>query len=315
MISIQRWVFRQIWILKANTEPFLALAGFFWLLVGFFLSSTRLHLVFRWWEPFLLFLAFFSARTAGMSLNRLIDRDIDQKNPRTESRLLPSQRASFREISIQGSISSVLFIGVSLFLSVQLQIVAIFILFAITIYSYMKRYTYLCHFVLGSIHFCIPLTGALWAQNAFSSITLSVWCSSIAAFFSVASSDIFYSIQDKEIDRKLGLYSIPACFGANRATQIAIGCYILAYVFASLSLYLSGSAGLLLALALFYMLILGFSWRYFSQDGYISIEKQLFFMLPLLPCICATLVSIRWFNLDTILLEFLGLQELFLGLR
>ncbi|MEE8403402.1 MAG: UbiA-like polyprenyltransferase, partial [Candidatus Hydrothermarchaeaceae archaeon] len=143
-----------------------------------------------------------SARTAAMGLNRLIDRDIDAKNPRTRGRALPAGRVSGVEVKALVAVS----LGVLLIAAVMLNwlcvalyplAVALFV-----IYPYLKRYTWLSHVVLGMTLGIAPL-GA-WAAVAGSLAVVPVLLF-LAVTFWVAGFDVIYSYQDLEFDRRFGL--------------------------------------------------------------------------------------------------------------
>ncbi|MCR2803016.1 UbiA-like polyprenyltransferase [Paenibacillus soyae] len=163
-------------------------------------------------------LAMFGARSAAMSLNRLIDKAIDLRNPRTKDRALPAGLLQSAEV--------VLFIAVSFTLlfwaAANLEPIAMKLLpiavFFLVIYSYTKRFTWLCHVVLGLTIALSPLGGWVAVTGQFDAAawllygTVALW---IAGF------DIIYATQDYEYDRNAGLYSIPSRFGISASLWIA----------------------------------------------------------------------------------------------
>ncbi len=159
-----------------------------------------------------------SARTAGMLLNRLIDRAIDAKNPRTQDRAIVTG-----EISVSLAWLSVALALFFFFLSAfmlnplcfKLSFIAIAIL---TGYHYVKRFSFLCHLAIGLVLAIAPMGGWLAVTGSFAWQPIFL---SLAVLFWVAGFDILYSLQDAEFDRANELHSIPVKFGQRKALQIA----------------------------------------------------------------------------------------------
>jgi 4-hydroxybenzoate polyprenyltransferase len=163
-------------------------------------------------------LAMVGARTAAMGLNRIIDKAIDGRNPRTAMRAIPAGLLKSKDVLIFIIISFVLLFWAAIqlnSLSVKLLPLAVFFL---VIYSYTKRFTWACHLVLGLTIGLAPLGG--WVA-----VTGSVTWTSIILYLTVAlwtaGFDVIYACQDVDFDRKEGLHSIPARFGIARALGIA----------------------------------------------------------------------------------------------
>jgi 4-hydroxybenzoate polyprenyltransferase len=170
------------------------------------------------WTLFWITLGLFSARTAAMCLNRLIDREIDAKNPRTADRALPQGLVSPREVWAIVAISLALLLLAAAMLNplcVKLYPLAVAIIWG---YPYTKRFTWLSHLVLGSALAIAPF-GAWVAVRA--SIDLPALLLAAAVIFWVAGFDIIYATQDVEFDRREGLFSIPARFGIANALKIS----------------------------------------------------------------------------------------------
>ncbi|MBE3573381.1 MAG: UbiA family prenyltransferase [Moorella humiferrea] len=163
-------------------------------------------------------LAMIGARTAAMSLNRLIDRHIDALNPRTADRALPRGLLSVAEVWLYTIISfALLFYAAARlnWLCVQLLPIAVFVLI---VYSYTKRWTWACHLVLGLADSLAPV-GAWVAVRAAVDLPAVVLGLGMGSW--VAGFDIIYACQDYEFDRQYGIHSIPARFGKARALTIA----------------------------------------------------------------------------------------------
>ncbi len=189
-------------------------------------------------------LAMIGARTAAMSLNRLIDRHIDALNPRTAGRALPRGLLTVAEVWLYTFLSFGLLFYAALrlnWLCVQLMPIAVLVL---VIYSYTKRWTWACHLVLGLADALAPV-GAWVAIRA--AIDLPAVILGLGMGSWVAGFDIIYACQDYDFDRRYGVHSIPARFGKARALSIARGLHALAVLMLAL-------VGLLLHLGLIYFL-------------------------------------------------------------
>lgn len=171
-----------------------------------------------WQQAFWVTMAMVGARTLAMSLNRLIDAEIDARNPRTAGRPLP--RGLLRPQAVIGMSLGAL--GLFLLsawmlndLCFRLAPLAIAIL---TFYPYTKRFTWLSHWVLGLADAMAPMGGWLAVSPAFTweNITLSA---AVAAW--ISGFDLIYACQDVDFDRREGLYSIPAQFGVATALRLS----------------------------------------------------------------------------------------------
>lgn len=173
------------------------------------------------WQAVLVVPAFIAARVSGMTFNRLIDRHIDKKNPRTAHRMLASGEISPQSASIVAWSSLFVFLVLAFILKVT--VLALFAAFLISIYSYTKRVTAACHFVLGAIHFLAPVTAfaALSGKISWPILLLGA-----AAFFSVAGNDIVYATNDHAFDVKERLHSVPSKFGLKKSFLISKLCHI-----------------------------------------------------------------------------------------
>lgn len=180
-----------------------------------------------WMEIFWVTVAMVGARSAAMSLNRLIDRFIDAKNPRTVTRAIPAGLISVIEVLVFIVVSFlVLFIAAFQLndLAVKLLPLAVFVL---VLYSYTKRFTWLCHFVLGIAIGFGPLGGWVATTGQVDITGLLLFAS---VMFWTAGFDIIYACQDADFDRKEGLYSMPSRFGVANALLVARICHILTFI-------------------------------------------------------------------------------------
>lgn len=176
-------------------------------------------------------LALAAGRTAGMSFNRLIDAEIDARNPRTMGRALPAGELSRRDVWILAGASCFLLVFASYMLNslcFQLSFAVIGLLFT---YSYFKRFTAASHFYLGFIEAAAPVggyiavTGVLYTSSRGDLVPFLLGA---AIMFWIAGLDIVYSILDIDFDRREGLQSIPAKYGRDRALLLSLLLYVLA---------------------------------------------------------------------------------------
>jgi 4-hydroxybenzoate polyprenyltransferase len=163
-------------------------------------------------------LAMVGARTAAMSLNRLIDRHIDALNPRTKDRAIPKGLLSVFEVWVYIILSFGL-LGFAAWqlnpLSLKLMPIAVFFL---VLYSYMKRISWLCHIVLGISLGLAPIGAWVGVRGT---LDLPPILLGIAVTFWSAGFDVYYSCQDVDFDVKAGLHSIPSHFGVKSSLLIA----------------------------------------------------------------------------------------------
>lgn len=173
-------------------------------------------------------LAMVSARTAAMSLNRLIDLELDAQNPRTANRVLPRGIVSLKTVWLIVAASLILFLlasGELNRLCLTLSPLAVFILWG---YSYLKRFTWLCHLGLGVVLACAPVGGFIAVTGHFALAPLVL---GTAMIFWLAGFDILYGCQDADFDRDFGLHSIPQRFGITRALWVSAFFHVVTFIF------------------------------------------------------------------------------------
>ncbi|MEK5644078.1 4-hydroxybenzoate octaprenyltransferase [Paenibacillus rhizosphaerae] len=163
-------------------------------------------------------LAMFGARSAAFGLNRMIDQVIDKKNPRTANRAIPAGLLKSAEVILFTVVCFLLLLWAAYELSpLALKLLPIAVFFLV-IYSYTKRFTWLCHIVLGLTIALAPLGGWVAVTNEIDWPSIVLY---VSVAFWTAGFDIIYAIQDIDFDRKEGLYSIPARFGVRKSLLIA----------------------------------------------------------------------------------------------
>jgi 4-hydroxybenzoate polyprenyltransferase len=173
-------------------------------------------------------LAALSARNFAMGFNRYLDRDIDALNPRTVNRPSVDGRVSPSQMIIFTALNALIFIAVAYFVNDLAFYLAVPILIVIGSYSYFKRFSYLAHIILGISLGLAPIAGVVAVSE---SITLWSIYLSLGVMFWVAGFDLLYSLQDIEVDKKLGLHSIPSQFGAKKTMLFSQIMHLLTVVF------------------------------------------------------------------------------------
>ncbi len=214
------------------------------------------------YQIFWITVALFGARTAAMSLNRVIDAEIDAKNPRTSTRHIPRGVVKKTEGLILAVIGFTLMVYAAYKLNplaFKLSPIAVAVL---TLYSFTKRFTYFCHIVLGIAVALAPL-GAWVAVKG--SIDLTAILLTLSVAFWVAGFDIIYALQDVEFDRKEGIYSIPSIFGEEKALVIS-------RFFHFITLLLLVAVGVIEGMGIFYYLGLLIS-TYFMVKEHLIVAK------------------------------------------
>jgi 4-hydroxybenzoate polyprenyltransferase len=197
-------------------------------LVGATLASYRAPV--RWVSLGWIVLAFTAVRFAAMGFNRIVDRDIDARNPRTARRELPSGALSVRQASAAVIVMSLVFVYAAWQLNPLCGWLSPIALAWVLSYSYTKRFTRWSHLVLGASLSIAPVGGYLaiagqWSQPVW---VLLVLAAAVASW--VAGFDILYALQDQSFDREQGLHSIPASLGAERAVGISRGLHAVTVV-------------------------------------------------------------------------------------
>lgn len=158
-------------------------------------------------------LAALTARNFAMGFNRYLDRDIDALNPRTENRPSVDGRINPSQMLLFTIVNAIGFIVVAYIVNDLAFYLSIPILLVLASYSYFKRFSYLAHIILGISLGLAPIAGVVAVTE-----TITLWSIylSVGVLFWVAGFDLLYSLQDIEVDKKLGLHSIPSQFGAKK---------------------------------------------------------------------------------------------------
>lgn len=172
-------------------------------------------------SPYVIFwilVAFMGARTGANAINRVIDAEIDKKNPRTATRQLPQGLMKKKEVILFSSLCFLVMIIGAYMLNPLCLILSPIALFLLIIYSYTKRFTWACHLVLGITSAAAPVGAWLAVTGKISWLPLFIGA---ANTLWVAGFDIIYGSQDYDFDTANGINSIPARFGVKNALHIA----------------------------------------------------------------------------------------------
>lgn len=198
-----------------------------------------------WQQVLWIIIAMVGARTAAMGFNRLVDRDVDALNPRTQNRELPRGIIKATTVTAFVLISSLFFFIAAYNLNRLCFMLSPVALGVVLSYSYLKRWTWTSHFVLGlglgiaPVGAWVAVTGTLNPEPMLLTLAVLTW---------VAGFDIIYACQDYGFDVNHGLFSIPQRIGIHRALLVARGLHVLTvicllaikWVFGLQVLYLAG---------------------------------------------------------------------------
>ncbi|MBO9620996.1 MAG: UbiA family prenyltransferase [Niabella sp.] len=187
------------------------------------------------WLFLLVLLCMVLARNAAMSFNRYLDRRFDALNPRTAVREIPAGVLSAKRVLWFTVVNSLLFIAATYFINTICFLLSPVALLVVLGYSYTKRFTALCHLVLGLGLSLAPIGAYLAVTGTFALLPVLF---SFAVLFWVSGFDIIYALQDEAFDRTNELYSIPSKLGGKRALLVSTVLHLLsaaAVVFAGIS--------------------------------------------------------------------------------
>jgi 4-hydroxybenzoate polyprenyltransferase len=171
-----------------------------------------------WWTVAWVTVAMAGARTCAMAANRVIDRAIDARNPRTAGRHLPRGVLRAGELGGLAVAGAALMVVAAWMLNPLCLVLAPFALLFLVGYSYTKRFTWTSHWVLGFTDGIAAGGGWIAVTGRFEAPALVLW---FAVTVWIAGFDLIYACQDVEVDRAQGLRSVPARFGIAAALRVA----------------------------------------------------------------------------------------------
>jgi 4-hydroxybenzoate polyprenyltransferase len=196
--------------------------------IGFFLAVTTTDHKFEWQKLVMMLLCMVFARNSAMAFNRYLDRNIDAKNPRTKQRDIPAGRISPAAALTFTLTNCALFILTTWFINPLCFYLSPVALLVVLGYSATKRFTALCHMVLGlglslaPIGAYLVVTGAFALTPVFFSLSVLCWVSGF---------DIIYALQDEDFDRNENLHSIPAWLGKVNALRLSTVLHVFSAAF------------------------------------------------------------------------------------
>jgi 4-hydroxybenzoate polyprenyltransferase len=234
----------------------------------------------------LILLAMVSSRSLAMTANRIADLKFDRRNPRTKEWPLASGELSLAFAWVFLFLNLLVFELSAFLLNPLCFYLSPFALVFLLGYSLTKRFTYLCHFILGFTDGIAPMGAWIAVTGKFD--IAPIWLS-LAVTFWVAGFDILYSIQDIDIDKKEGLFSLPSKFGIKAALYVSVSLHLLTFVCYAMAAYTFGTGpvfylGLILIAPLLiyeHMIITPrdtskINAAFFTVNGYISMLLLLF---------------------------------------
>ena len=195
-------------------------------LIGFTLAVSKPEYAFTWDKLLFVLLCMIFARSAAMAFNRYIDRDIDTANPRTAKiREIPNGTIKAGSTLRFVIVNCILFMVSSYLLNHLCFLLSPIALLVILGYSYTKRFTALCHLILGLGLSLSPIGAYLAVTAQFNILPLLFSC---IVLFWVSGFDIIYALQDENFDKEFNLHSIPVLLGQKNALRFSRLMHIIA---------------------------------------------------------------------------------------
>lgn len=259
--------------------------------IGFFLALATASHEFNWLTLFSMIACMVFARNAAMAFNRYLDRDIDALNPRTAIRDIPAGKISAKSALNFTILNCILFIATTWFINPLCFYLSPIALFVVLGYSYTKRFTALCHLVLGLGLALAPLGAYLTITGEFAILPIFY---SLAVLFWVSGFDIIYALQDEDFDRQHQLKSIPTLLGTKGAIRLSEGFHVLSALFVILPMLFFSFGWLYILGVVFYIALLIYQHTlvspkdlskvdraFMTTNGIASVIFAVFFLLDL----------------------------------
>ncbi|HRP60931.1 MAG TPA: UbiA-like polyprenyltransferase [Vicingus sp.] len=258
--------------------------------IGFFLAVTQMQTPINWKLFLYVLLCMVFARSAAMAFNRYIDRDIDKANARTAKvREIPNGSIQPKSALVFVIINCVLFIATTYFINPLCFYLSPVALLVVLGYSLTKRFTALCHLILGVG--LAPIGAYLAVTGKFDWLPLFF---SFAVLFWVSGFDIIYALQDEEFDKQQQLHSIPVVLGKKNALFLSTILHIVtaslilfAGFYGSLNLFYWIGSGIFIALLFYQHTIVKpndlskVNFAFFTTNGIASVVFSIFVLLDL----------------------------------
>ncbi len=237
-------------------------------------------------------LAMVTLRTFAMSANRLLDAEIDRRNPRTADRALATGAIRRGEVVGYMAVSAVLFVVAASQLDrLALLLTPIPLAVAFT-YPYLKRFTWLAHFGIGAVYIIVPpavpiaLTGTLPQEFIWMGLGAMMWVSGF---------DMLYAIADMKFDRANGLHSVPAKFGVRATLRAARISHAVTLAFLGIALIIADSSWLAGAGMLAVAILLLYEHSLVSESDLSKLNMAFFTMNGVIAIVFASFVVLDQF--------------------
>jgi len=228
----------------------------------------------------LLILAGISARVVAMILNRIFDRDIDIKNPRTQGRHIPQGLIKVVEAWVMVVLCLAIYVFSAWSISdfcLQLSPIPIV---AFAVYPFFKRFTKWTHLFLGLVWSMVPLAGFLAVKSSWDGIAPALILGIFSVFW-LAGFDIIYAVLDEEFDRQSGVHSLPAAWGHKRALKMAAFFHLIAFLSLTLlyGIWFEGPVTVMLLFMLGVLLLLEHQFVQYIDFAFFYINVLISFMV------------------------------------
>ncbi len=238
-------------------------------------------------------LAMVCVRSYAMAVNAMADIRYDRANPRTQKRPLVTGEISLAQAGLFCALMAAGFVAACAFLNPLCLALSPVALFLAGLYSFSKRFTWLCHFWLGAVLSMAPMGGWLAATGSFA---LPPILFSLAVIFWVAGFDILYSCQDVAFDREQGLHSVPARFGIPTALALAGFCHVNVLLFLLLGGWTAGLNPIWHGVCAAIALLLFYEHRLVSPEDLTKINLAFFVINGIISValFCGVLLARNW---------------------
>ncbi|WLS46719.1 menaquinone biosynthesis prenyltransferase MqnP [Micromonospora profundi] len=182
----------------------------------------------RWWDLLLITVAMVGARTFAMAANRILDRQIDARNPRTAGRELVTGAVSVRTAWTGAAVALVVFLGAAALLNPLCLVLAPLAVVPLVVYPYGKRFTNWPHAILAIAQAVGPV-GAWLAVTGTLDGSWPAWLLGAAVGLWIGGFDLIYACQDSEIDKEIGVHSVPARYGRRFALHASTVAHVVTF--------------------------------------------------------------------------------------
>lgn len=182
----------------------------------------------RWGDLLLVTVAMVGARTFALAANRIIDRQIDARNPRTAGRELVTGVVSVRTAGTGAAVALAVFLGAALALNPLCAALAPLAVAPLVVYPYAKRFTHWPHAILAVAQAVGPVGGWLAVTGSFAG-SGPAWVLAAAVGLWIGGFDLIYACQDATVDREIGVRSMPARYGVRFALRAAAAAHVVTF--------------------------------------------------------------------------------------